>query len=173
MIPGWLQNMEALCKAQCSPATSGLAYSVTLSPEQIPAAASLLLEAGFFIEDVLGTDLTEGVEVQYHFDRWDEPCRVCLRALLDRDDPAVPTISHIFDGASWHERETRDFYGVRFEGHPNLTPLLLPDDMTLHPLLKTPEARCSINDVAPLAHRVDCSTPGTPTLSPQPEEAAQ
>jgi NADH-quinone oxidoreductase subunit C len=49
----------------------------------------------------------------------------------------MPTISDIFDGANWHERETRDMFGVVFTGHPYLEPLLLPEeDADRRPLLK-------------------------------------
>jgi NADH-quinone oxidoreductase subunit C len=49
----------------------------------------------------------------------------------------VPSIASIYPAADWHERETRDMFGIVFEGHPNLVPLLLPDDMTDHfPLRK-------------------------------------
>ena len=46
------------------------------------------------------------------------------------------TIHKVFPGANWHERETHDFFGIRFLGHPNLTPFLLPEDATYHPLRK-------------------------------------
>jgi NADH-quinone oxidoreductase subunit C len=48
----------------------------------------------------------------------------------------LPTLSAIYPGADWHERETHDFFGVIFSGHPDLTPLLLPEDADFHPLRK-------------------------------------
>ena len=53
-----------------------------------------------------------------------------------RDNPEIATILKVFPGANWHERETHDFFGIRFLGHPNLTPFLLPEDATYHPLRK-------------------------------------
>jgi NADH-quinone oxidoreductase subunit C len=61
---------------------------------------------------------------------------VALRTRIARDTEEVPTISGVFQGAAWHERETHDFFGIRFSGHPNLTPFLLPEDATFHPLRK-------------------------------------
>ena len=76
------------------------------------------------------------MEVVYDFNHFDELCRVVIRTRVDRDTPEVPTISHIYQGANWHERETHDFFGIIFTGHPNLEPLLLPEDADFHPLLK-------------------------------------
>jgi NADH-quinone oxidoreductase subunit C len=59
-----------------------------------------------------------------------------VRANILRATPEIPTISSIFAGADWHERETHDFFGIKFIGHPNLTPLLLPEDADFHPLRK-------------------------------------
>ena len=59
-----------------------------------------------------------------------------IRSRIDRNNPEIPTISHIYQGANWHERETHDFFGIIFSGHPNLEPLLLPEDADFHPLLK-------------------------------------
>jgi NADH-quinone oxidoreductase subunit C len=61
---------------------------------------------------------------------------VAFRTRVPREDPEVPTISSVFPGANWHERETHDFFGIRFAGHANLTPFLLPEDATYHPLRK-------------------------------------
>ena len=56
-----------------------------------------------------------------------------LRLKTQTDDKA-PTITGIFPGANWYEREVFDLFGVVFEGHPNLTRLMMPDDWQGHPL---------------------------------------
>lgn len=48
----------------------------------------------------------------------------------------VPTLTGVFRGAGWHERETAEMFGIAFAGHPNLAPLLLPDGFEGHPLRK-------------------------------------
>ena len=55
------------------------------------------------------------------------------------DDPRVPSVTSLFPTANWHERETYDFYGVIFDGHPDLTRMLLPEDWDGHPLRKDEE----------------------------------
>jgi len=77
------------------------------------------------------------LEVVYDYNRTDgELCRVVIRCRLDRDEPEISTISGIIPGADWHERETHDFFGIVFTGHPDLSPLLLPEDADFHPLRK-------------------------------------
>jgi NADH-quinone oxidoreductase subunit C len=119
-------------------AAKGYHLDVELAPEKIPAAAEILIRENFFIESITGVDWIDEqqLEAVYDFNHFDELCRVVIRTRTDRNDPEVPTISHIYQGANWHERETHDFFGIKFSGHPNLEPLLLPEDADFHPLLK-------------------------------------
>jgi NADH:ubiquinone oxidoreductase subunit C len=59
-----------------------------------------------------------------------------VRTRVSRDAAEVPTITDIYAGANWHERETAEFFGINFTGHPHLVPLLLPEDADFHPLRK-------------------------------------
>lgn len=58
------------------------------------------------------------------------------RILEDGSLPEVPTVSHIWKTADWHEREAYDLVGVKFKGHPDLRRILLPEDWKGHPLRK-------------------------------------
>ncbi|MEU7003461.1 NADH-quinone oxidoreductase subunit C [Nonomuraea sp. NPDC046570] len=62
--------------------------------------------------------------------------QVLLRTRVPRDDPRLPSAVGVYRGANWHERETFEMFGVIFDGHPNLVPLLLPDGFEGHPLRK-------------------------------------
>jgi NADH-quinone oxidoreductase subunit C len=65
--------------------------------------------------------------------------RLRLKVGLAEDDARLPSVAAMFPGANWHERETWDFYGIAFDGHPDLTRILLPDDWDGFPLRKTEE----------------------------------
>jgi NADH-quinone oxidoreductase subunit C len=119
-------------------AARGVNLDVRLKPSQVVAAAELLRRMGFGLDAVTGVDwMAQGeMEVVYDYFHPDQPCRVAVRARLPRETPEIATISTVFQGANWHERETHEFFGIRFLGHPYLVPLLLPEDATFHPLRK-------------------------------------
>ena len=62
--------------------------------------------------------------------------RLRIKVGLAAEDPHVPSVTGMFPTANWHERETFDFFGIVFDGHPELTRILLPDDWVGHPLRK-------------------------------------
>lgn len=62
--------------------------------------------------------------------------RVRLKIYLPEKNPSVPTLTNVFAGANWMERETYDFFGVTFEGHPNLKRILNVEDMVIFPMRK-------------------------------------
>ena len=75
-------------------------------------------------------------EVVYHLLSVVHNGRFVLKVQVTDPDPRVPTVTGVWPTANWHERETFDFYGIRFEGHPDLTRILLPDDWEGWPLRK-------------------------------------
>jgi NADH-quinone oxidoreductase subunit C len=60
--------------------------------------------------------------------------RVRIKVFIDGDAPHIPTATNLWEGANWMERETFDFFGVIFDGHPNLVRVLNVDDMTVFPM---------------------------------------
>ncbi len=75
-------------------------------------------------------------EVVYHLFSTKHFNRLRLKVLLSDDDPHVLTVTSVWQTANWHERETFDMFGVIFDGHPNLTRILLPSDFDGHALRK-------------------------------------
>ena len=64
------------------------------------------------------------------------PLRLRIHVAVPEEDPEVPSLSGVFAGANFFEREAYDLFGVRFAGHPDLTRILLPDEWEGHPLRK-------------------------------------
>ncbi len=58
-------------------------------------------------------------------------------ATVPKDDAVIDSITDLFGGAEWHEREAHDMFGIRFAGNPNLSPIYLPEGFIGHPLLKS------------------------------------
>jgi NADH-quinone oxidoreductase subunit C len=77
--------------------------------------------------------------VVYELSSTAHPHRLRVKVGLPEDDPHVPSVTGLFPTANWHERETYDFYGVVFDGHPNLRRILLPEGWEGWPLRKTEE----------------------------------
>lgn len=59
-----------------------------------------------------------------------------LKVEIERDSPSVPSVESIWKTANWHEREAFDLLGIKFNGHPDLRRILLPNDWEGHPLRK-------------------------------------
>ena len=74
--------------------------------------------------------------VIYHLHNLKKNYRIRLKIFFSLGDPVVPTLTGIFSTANWMERETYDFYGIMFKGHPNLKRILNVDDMIGFPLRK-------------------------------------
>lgn len=71
--------------------------------------------------------------VSYHLYSMLYNRRIRLKVFLQEDEPVVPTVTVVWEGANWLEREIYDLMGIVFEGHPDLRRVLLPDDWDGHP----------------------------------------
>jgi NADH-quinone oxidoreductase subunit C len=80
------------------------------------------------------TELPFGVV--YHMHRMADNTRLRIKTFLPKDNPVVPTVTDLFAGANWMERETYDFYGIVFEGHPNLKRILNVEYLDYFPMRK-------------------------------------
>lgn len=74
--------------------------------------------------------------VIYHLHNMQKNVRVRLKSFFDITKPEIPTATDLWPAANWMERETYDFFGVRFSGHPNLKRILNVDEMDIFPLRK-------------------------------------
>jgi NADH-quinone oxidoreductase subunit C len=75
-------------------------------------------------------------EVVYHLQSVESKLRVRLKCRLPGENPEIESVTSVWRGANWYEREVFDLFGIRFTGHPDLRRIMLPDDWEGHPLRK-------------------------------------
>ena len=75
-------------------------------------------------------------EVVYHLHSLDRNERLRVKCRVPGDDPEIDSVTGVWRGANWFERETFDLFGVRFRNHPDLRRIMLPDEWEGHPLRK-------------------------------------
>ncbi|MFZ0634072.1 MAG: NADH-quinone oxidoreductase subunit C [Candidatus Acidiferrales bacterium] len=117
--------------------------TVVIPREQLRRALEFLAnEPGLrftFLSDITAVDkfpIEPRFELNYHLLSLERRERIRVKVRVSGQDPVVPSITAIWPAANWHEREAFDLMGVRFEGHPDLTRILMPDDWEGHPLRK-------------------------------------
>ncbi|SEA61025.1 NADH-quinone oxidoreductase subunit C [Desulfuromusa kysingii] len=117
-------------------AVSGYDYNLSLERDKVRDLAVLMLDEGFYLVGLMAVHVAPAIEMVYQFAYHESRCRVMARTSVD-ENGEIATISDIFQGANWHEREVRDLHGVVFIDHPYLHPLILAEeDVDLKPLLK-------------------------------------
>lgn len=92
-----------------------------------------------YLTDITGIHYPENekqIGVIYHLHSLVNGVRVRIKVFMEDGDVHIPTATTIWEGANWMERETYDFFGVIFDGHPDLRRILNVDDMTVHPMRK-------------------------------------
>ncbi len=116
-------------------------HSVRVATDRIVDVCRFLKEQhGFtYLVDIAGVDRfteDERFEVFYNLVSIEAGRRIRLKVRVDEDSPVVPTLTGLFRAADWNERECWDMHGIRFEGHPDLRRLFLPEDFEHHPQRK-------------------------------------
>jgi NADH-quinone oxidoreductase subunit C len=92
-----------------------------------------------FLSDITVVDrfpLEPRFELNYQLLSLDRRERLRLRVWVNGADPVVSSVTSVWPTANWHERESFDLFGVRFDGHPDLKRILMPEDWEGHPLRK-------------------------------------
>lgn len=114
--------------------------TLTIAPDEICAAAAAVKEAGYnAFEDLTAVDWFPSAprfQVSYHILSHAYKERLRLRTLVDEVAPAVESITSLWPAANFYEREVFDLFGIRFENHPNLRRIMMPDEWEGHPLRK-------------------------------------
>jgi len=114
--------------------------AVVVSKSAIHGVIGFLKEEGYhFLTDLCGIhypDQEMELGVVYHLHDFEKNERIRIKTFVAKHNPTVATVADIFSGANWMERETYDFYGILFEGHPNLIRILNVEYMDYFPMRK-------------------------------------
>lgn len=93
-----------------------------------------------FLTDICGIHYPETPErelgVVYHLHNMMTNFRLRIKTFMPRENAEVDSLTELYAGANWMERETFDFYGIKFKGHPDLRAILNMEDLGYHPMLK-------------------------------------
>lgn len=92
-----------------------------------------------FLSDITAVDrfpMEPRFEVNYQLLSMQRRDRVRIKVRVSGSDTVLPTVTGVWPTANWHEREVFDLFGIRFEGHPDLRRILMPEDWEGHPLRK-------------------------------------
>jgi NADH-quinone oxidoreductase subunit C len=120
--------------------SSGHTY-VRVESENIKEILSYLKKQHHFIFlcDIIGTDRytsDERFEVIYNIMNLRTQDRIFVKVRVNEENPVVDSITSIWTSAGWMEREAYDMFGIRFEGHPDLRRIFMPEDFEYFPLRK-------------------------------------
>jgi len=145
-VPAELLGKQlAAAGARISLEESGRRLSAVAATEALERCAAIVRDAGLYPVFMTALHTDPAFELRYQFAAAERNFRVMLSTHADNANHA-PSLTPLFPGLQWHERETRDMFGIVFDNHPDLRPLLIcEEDRDLHPLrknaasLKTPE----------------------------------
>jgi NADH-quinone oxidoreductase subunit C len=117
-------------------------------------------------------NLVERYEVLCRLSSSVDPTALILSTSLDKDDAWLDSLTSVYAGAAWHERETSEMFGIDFRGHPNLVKLYLPQEFVGHPLRKS--FALGAREVKPWPGMVDVEElPSTENVEAAAREASQ
>jgi len=114
--------------------------TLTVPPDLIRSACTAMQAAGYnFFDDMTAVDWHPAAprfQLSYHLLSHQYRHTIRLRVLVGEPDPSVPSIVPVWPAANFFEREVFDLFGIRFEEHPDLRRIMMPDDWKGHPLRK-------------------------------------
>jgi NADH-quinone oxidoreductase subunit C len=116
-------------------------HTIEIAPDKIAGVCQFLRDQQAFarLSSVTATDWLPAeprFQVVYHLHSLEPYRRLRLKCLLSETDPEIDSVTGVWPGANWYEREVFDLFGIRFRNHPNLERLLMPSEWEGHPLRK-------------------------------------
>ena len=135
-----VERFQAGLKARAEVALDTVVFTVAV--EDYRSLCERLYRAGFDFPNCLsGTDMDWGLGVTLNLQSLQTKHKVTVRTYVPYDAPRVPSVSDLWGGVEWHEREAYDLVGIHFENHPDLRRILTEDHWTIHPLQRKYDTR--------------------------------
>ena len=154
-----MNNLEILERLNSLFPTAGLTLDtskpeplILVSPLCLAAVASAIRDDSSLAFDSLmclsGVEAADSYQAVYHLYSRRHGHKCALRCAAPKDHPVIPTVSHFWRTADWHEREASDMFGIVFEGHPDPRRILCPDDWEGYPLRKDYKPQETWHDIS-------------------------
>ncbi len=146
MLPEPLQSLPVPAALEAWDSQAIVGGSLELCETLLWIASHKIAGVCLYLRDTQGFERLCGVtaidrypleprfEVVYFVHSISHNIRLKLKVALPGVDPAVESVTSVWAGANWYEREAFDLFGIRFQGHPNLKRIMMPDDWEGHPL---------------------------------------
>jgi len=146
MLPESLQSLPVPAALEAWDPQAILDGSLRLGETLLWVAPGKIVSVCLELRDNLGFERICGVsaidrypleprfEVVYFIHSVSRNIRLKLKVALPGADPRVGSVTSVWEGANWYEREAFDLFGIQFQGHPNLKRIMMPDDWEGHPL---------------------------------------
>ncbi len=111
---------------------------ISTGADNLPALLGRLKEIhGFnYLANLTAVDYPDRFEIIYHLHSIPANHKIMVKSSVSREEAQFPSAAYLWPGADWQERELFDLMGIKFQNHPNLIRILLPDDFEGHPLRK-------------------------------------
>ncbi len=121
-------------------ATAAMASGVEVlsieAKDLVAAASKLKKDKAMALNFITALEVKSGYQAAYYFSNIATGLALELKVTVAKSDPTIASLTDLFASANWQEREAYDMIGLNFEGHPNLTRILNPDNWDGHPLRK-------------------------------------
>jgi NADH-quinone oxidoreductase subunit C len=139
--PVALLVQQALPGVQLEPTPTPIDEAVTIQRDDFRRVMETLRSdprlAFDYLRCLSGVDYLTELETVYHLYSFAHKHTLAVKVRCPYEDPHVPTVSHLWQGANWHERETTEMFGIVYDGHPDLRPLLTEEGLGYFPLRKS------------------------------------